>query len=97
MLFPEHHWMDYPDPLKEEIQRILLPQSTPAAPVPPIAQLAPVIVQAALQPPTALPLPPVQQPPPPANLLSPTAPMDVQTPHAPSTSAPALDHHGQPI
>uniref|UniRef100_A0A915HL03 Uncharacterized protein n=1 Tax=Romanomermis culicivorax TaxID=13658 RepID=A0A915HL03_ROMCU len=34
ILFPEHHWMDYPDALKEEIQRILLPQLTPTAPVP---------------------------------------------------------------
>uniref|UniRef100_A0A915K0G2 Uncharacterized protein n=1 Tax=Romanomermis culicivorax TaxID=13658 RepID=A0A915K0G2_ROMCU len=25
MLFPEHHWVDYPDVLKEEIQRIFLP------------------------------------------------------------------------
>uniref|UniRef100_A0A915I7P7 Uncharacterized protein n=1 Tax=Romanomermis culicivorax TaxID=13658 RepID=A0A915I7P7_ROMCU len=32
MLFPEHHWMDYPDTLKEEIQCILLPQTMPAAP-----------------------------------------------------------------
>uniref|UniRef100_A0A915INA4 Uncharacterized protein n=1 Tax=Romanomermis culicivorax TaxID=13658 RepID=A0A915INA4_ROMCU len=41
MLFPEHHWMDYPDALKEEIQCTLLPQPTPAALVPQIAQLAP--------------------------------------------------------
>uniref|UniRef100_A0A915JFT2 Uncharacterized protein n=1 Tax=Romanomermis culicivorax TaxID=13658 RepID=A0A915JFT2_ROMCU len=34
MLFPEHHWMDYPDVLKVEIQRILLPQLTPALVVP---------------------------------------------------------------
>uniref|UniRef100_A0A915I9N8 Uncharacterized protein n=1 Tax=Romanomermis culicivorax TaxID=13658 RepID=A0A915I9N8_ROMCU len=96
MLFPEHHWMDYLDMLKEEIQRILLPQPTPALPVPQIAQPAPVIAQAAIQPPTALPLP-VPQPLAPATLLPPTAPMDVQTPQALSTSALALDHHGQPI
>uniref|UniRef100_A0A915J154 Uncharacterized protein n=1 Tax=Romanomermis culicivorax TaxID=13658 RepID=A0A915J154_ROMCU len=41
VLFPEHHWMDYPDVLKEEIQRVLQPQLTPAVPVPQIAQLAP--------------------------------------------------------
>uniref|UniRef100_A0A915IPV6 Uncharacterized protein n=1 Tax=Romanomermis culicivorax TaxID=13658 RepID=A0A915IPV6_ROMCU len=41
MLFPEHHWMDYLDALKEEIQGILLPQPMPAPPVPQIAQLAP--------------------------------------------------------
>uniref|UniRef100_A0A915HKZ3 Uncharacterized protein n=1 Tax=Romanomermis culicivorax TaxID=13658 RepID=A0A915HKZ3_ROMCU len=40
MLFPEHHWTDYPDMLKEEIQRILLPQLTPAVPVPQVAQPA---------------------------------------------------------
>uniref|UniRef100_A0A915IJQ9 Uncharacterized protein n=1 Tax=Romanomermis culicivorax TaxID=13658 RepID=A0A915IJQ9_ROMCU len=40
MLFPEHHWMDYPDTLKEEIQHILLPQPTPAVPVPQVAQPA---------------------------------------------------------
>uniref|UniRef100_A0A915J238 Uncharacterized protein n=1 Tax=Romanomermis culicivorax TaxID=13658 RepID=A0A915J238_ROMCU len=97
MLFPEHHWMDYPDTLKEEIQRILLPQPTPAAPVPQDAQLALVIAQAAIQPPTPLPPPPVSQPPPPGPLLPPTAPVDVQTPQPPSTSMPALDHHGQPI
>uniref|UniRef100_A0A915I469 Uncharacterized protein n=1 Tax=Romanomermis culicivorax TaxID=13658 RepID=A0A915I469_ROMCU len=34
MLFPEHHWMDYQDALKEEIQPILLPQLTPALAVP---------------------------------------------------------------
>uniref|UniRef100_A0A915IKE2 Uncharacterized protein n=1 Tax=Romanomermis culicivorax TaxID=13658 RepID=A0A915IKE2_ROMCU len=92
MLFPEHHWMDYPDALKEEIQRILLPQPTPAVPVPQVAQPAPVIAQAAALLPTAL-----SQSPPPATLLPSTAPMDVQTPQAPSTSAPALDRHGQPI
>uniref|UniRef100_A0A915KQQ6 Uncharacterized protein n=1 Tax=Romanomermis culicivorax TaxID=13658 RepID=A0A915KQQ6_ROMCU len=103
MLFPEHHWMDYPDALKEEIQHILLPQTTPAAPVPQIAQTAPVTPQAAVQPPVilpppiTLPPPPAPQPPQPATLLPPTAPVDVQTPQAPSTSAPALDHHGQPI
>uniref|UniRef100_A0A915JJQ2 Uncharacterized protein n=1 Tax=Romanomermis culicivorax TaxID=13658 RepID=A0A915JJQ2_ROMCU len=40
MLFPEHYWMDYPDALKEEIQRILLLQLT-TFPVPQIAQPAP--------------------------------------------------------
>uniref|UniRef100_A0A915IYQ8 Uncharacterized protein n=1 Tax=Romanomermis culicivorax TaxID=13658 RepID=A0A915IYQ8_ROMCU len=97
MLFPEHHWMDYPDALKEEIQCTLLPQPTPAALVPQIAQLAPVIAQAAIQSPTALLLPPVQQPPLPANLLPLTTPMDVHTPQAPSTFGPALDCRGQPI
>uniref|UniRef100_A0A915I2L7 Extensin-like n=1 Tax=Romanomermis culicivorax TaxID=13658 RepID=A0A915I2L7_ROMCU len=96
MLFPEHHWMDYPDTLKEEIQRIFLPQPTPAVLVPQVAQPALVIAQAAVQRPSALP-PPVSQPPPPATLLPLTAPMDVQTPQAHSMSAPALDHHGQPI
>uniref|UniRef100_A0A915I2R6 Uncharacterized protein n=1 Tax=Romanomermis culicivorax TaxID=13658 RepID=A0A915I2R6_ROMCU len=86
MLFPEHHWMDYPDALKEEIQHVLLPQMTLAAPVSQITQPAPVIAQAAAQPSAAL-LPPVSQPPPPAPLLPPTAPVDVQTPQAPSMSA----------
>uniref|UniRef100_A0A915J9L6 Uncharacterized protein n=1 Tax=Romanomermis culicivorax TaxID=13658 RepID=A0A915J9L6_ROMCU len=103
MLFPEHHWKDYPDPLKEEIQHILLSQTTPAAAVPQISQTAPVITQAAVQLPIALPLPiaipppPVLQPPQPAPLLPPRAPVDVQTAEAPSTSAPALDRHGQPF
>uniref|UniRef100_A0A915J2D8 Uncharacterized protein n=1 Tax=Romanomermis culicivorax TaxID=13658 RepID=A0A915J2D8_ROMCU len=83
MLFPEHHWMDYPDALKVEIQRILLPQLTPALVAP--------------QSPAALPPPPVPQPPLPATLLPPMVPMDVQTPQAPSTSTPALHRHGQPI
>uniref|UniRef100_A0A915K3X1 Uncharacterized protein n=1 Tax=Romanomermis culicivorax TaxID=13658 RepID=A0A915K3X1_ROMCU len=75
MLFLEHHWMDYPDALKEKIQRILLPQPTPATPVPQIAQTAPVIAQTATQMPVALPqpitlqLPPVPKPPQPATLL----------------------------
>uniref|UniRef100_A0A915JIS6 Uncharacterized protein n=1 Tax=Romanomermis culicivorax TaxID=13658 RepID=A0A915JIS6_ROMCU len=97
MLFPEHHWMDYPDTLKEEIQRILLPQLTPALAAPQVAQPALVIARTAIQPPAALPLPPVSQPPPPVTLLPPTMPMDVQTPQAPSSSMPALDRHGQPI
>uniref|UniRef100_A0A915JLA9 Uncharacterized protein n=1 Tax=Romanomermis culicivorax TaxID=13658 RepID=A0A915JLA9_ROMCU len=50
-----------------------------------------------LPPPIALQPPPVPQPPPPATLVPPMAPVDVQTPQALSTSAPALDHHGQPI
>uniref|UniRef100_A0A915JLW2 Uncharacterized protein n=1 Tax=Romanomermis culicivorax TaxID=13658 RepID=A0A915JLW2_ROMCU len=65
--------------------------------VPQVAQPAPVIAQAAIQPPTALRPPPVSQPPPPATLLPLAAPMDVPTPQAPSTSAPALDCQGQPI
>uniref|UniRef100_A0A915IMG6 Uncharacterized protein n=1 Tax=Romanomermis culicivorax TaxID=13658 RepID=A0A915IMG6_ROMCU len=89
--------MGYPDTLKEEIQHILLPQRTPAAPVLQVTQPALVIAQAVVQLPTALPPPPVSQPPPPAPLLLPMTPMDVQTPQAPSTSAPALDHHSQPI
>uniref|UniRef100_A0A915HKR0 Uncharacterized protein n=1 Tax=Romanomermis culicivorax TaxID=13658 RepID=A0A915HKR0_ROMCU len=96
MLFPEHHWMDYPDVLKGEIQHILLPQPTPALAICQIAQPALVIAQAAVQPPAALPLPPVHQPLP-TTLMPLTAPMDVQTPQAPSTSAPTLDRHGQPI
>uniref|UniRef100_A0A915J4R2 Uncharacterized protein n=1 Tax=Romanomermis culicivorax TaxID=13658 RepID=A0A915J4R2_ROMCU len=103
MLFLAHHRMDYPNALKEEIQCILLPQLTPAAPVPQIAQTAPVIAQMAVQTPIALPLmiallpPPVRQPPQPGTLLRPTAPVNVQTPQAPSPSGPALDRHGQPI
>uniref|UniRef100_A0A915JYM7 Uncharacterized protein n=1 Tax=Romanomermis culicivorax TaxID=13658 RepID=A0A915JYM7_ROMCU len=103
MLFPEHHWMDYPDPLKEEIQRILLPQLTPSAPVPPIVQPAPVVAQAAAQPPIALPRPitipppPVPQPPQPATLLLLTAPVDVQTFQAPQHVHAGFRSHGQPI
>uniref|UniRef100_A0A915IE96 Uncharacterized protein n=1 Tax=Romanomermis culicivorax TaxID=13658 RepID=A0A915IE96_ROMCU len=81
--------MDYRDALKEEIQHILLLQPT-TVPVPQVAQVA-------VQPPAALLPPPVPQPSPPVTLLPPTGPMDVQTPQAPSTSAPALDCHGQPI
>uniref|UniRef100_A0A915KBN3 Uncharacterized protein n=1 Tax=Romanomermis culicivorax TaxID=13658 RepID=A0A915KBN3_ROMCU len=103
MLFPEHHWINYPDALKEEIQCILLQQPTPATPVPQIAQRAPVIAQTdiqtlvALPQPIALQPPWVPQPPQPETLLPPMAPVDVQTPQAPSTSTPALDRHGQPI
>uniref|UniRef100_A0A915JRE6 Uncharacterized protein n=1 Tax=Romanomermis culicivorax TaxID=13658 RepID=A0A915JRE6_ROMCU len=82
--------------LKEEIQHISLLQPTPAATVPQVAQPVPLMAQAALQPPTALWLP-VPKPPPPVTLLPPMAPMDVQTPQAPSTSARALDRHGQAI
>uniref|UniRef100_A0A915L6M8 Uncharacterized protein n=1 Tax=Romanomermis culicivorax TaxID=13658 RepID=A0A915L6M8_ROMCU len=102
MLFPEHHWMDYLTALKEEIQRILLPPTTLAAPVTQIAQTAPVIAQTAIQPlvtlppPIALQPPPMLQPPQPVILVLLTAPVDVQTPQAPSTSVPALDRHGQP-
>uniref|UniRef100_A0A915K584 Uncharacterized protein n=1 Tax=Romanomermis culicivorax TaxID=13658 RepID=A0A915K584_ROMCU len=90
MLFPEHHWMDYPDALKEEIQHILLPQTTLIAPAPQIAQMAPVIAQTAMQllvtlpPPIAVQLPLVSQLPQPATLVPPTAPVDVQTPQAPA-------------
>uniref|UniRef100_A0A915JEC4 Uncharacterized protein n=1 Tax=Romanomermis culicivorax TaxID=13658 RepID=A0A915JEC4_ROMCU len=97
IMFPEHHWMDYLDALKEEMQRILLLQPTPTLAVPQVAQLAPVVAQAAIQLPPALLLLPVSQQPLPAPLLPQTMPMDVQTPQAPSTSAPALDRHGQPI
>uniref|UniRef100_A0A915IAM9 Uncharacterized protein n=1 Tax=Romanomermis culicivorax TaxID=13658 RepID=A0A915IAM9_ROMCU len=87
-----------PDMLKKKIQNILLPQLAPAFAVPQVAQPPPVIAQAAVQLPAALPpSPPVPQPLPPASLLPPTGPMDVQTPQAPSKSAPALDRHGQPI
>uniref|UniRef100_A0A915HQZ8 Uncharacterized protein n=1 Tax=Romanomermis culicivorax TaxID=13658 RepID=A0A915HQZ8_ROMCU len=72
-MFPEHHWMDYPDALKEEIQCILLPQPMPAAPVHQVAQLAPVIAQATIQPPTALPLLKVSQPPPTATIAADSA------------------------
>uniref|UniRef100_A0A915IXX4 Uncharacterized protein n=1 Tax=Romanomermis culicivorax TaxID=13658 RepID=A0A915IXX4_ROMCU len=103
MLFPEHHWMDYPTALKEKIQRILLPPTTLTAPVPQIAQTAPVIAQTAVQPPVTLPPPiafqppTVPQPPQPATLVPLMAPVDIQTPQAPSTSTPALDRYGQPI
>uniref|UniRef100_A0A915K2B7 Uncharacterized protein n=1 Tax=Romanomermis culicivorax TaxID=13658 RepID=A0A915K2B7_ROMCU len=83
MLFPEHHWKDYPTTLKEEIQCILLPPMTLPAPVPQIAQTAPVMVQTTVQP--QVPLPPLiasqpplaPRPPPPAILVPPTAPLDV--------------------
>uniref|UniRef100_A0A915HGV2 Uncharacterized protein n=1 Tax=Romanomermis culicivorax TaxID=13658 RepID=A0A915HGV2_ROMCU len=84
MLFPEHHWMDYPARLKEEIQRILLPPRTLTAPVPQIAQTAPVIAQTAVQPlvtlppPIAFQLPTVPQPPQPATLVPPTAPAETE-------------------
>uniref|UniRef100_A0A915KET6 Uncharacterized protein n=1 Tax=Romanomermis culicivorax TaxID=13658 RepID=A0A915KET6_ROMCU len=101
MLFPEHHWMDYPDALKEEVQRILLPPTTLAARVPQITQMAPVIAQMTVQLLVTLPLLitllPAQQPLQPVTLLPLTAPVDVQIPQATSTSAPALDRHGQLI
>uniref|UniRef100_A0A915JH50 Uncharacterized protein n=1 Tax=Romanomermis culicivorax TaxID=13658 RepID=A0A915JH50_ROMCU len=86
-----------PNALKEEIQRILLPQPTPAVPVPQVAQPAPVIGQAAVQPPAALPLPPVSHPPPPGTLLPPTAPMDVQTPQAPGAYSLQPRHWFKPL
>uniref|UniRef100_A0A915JR02 Uncharacterized protein n=1 Tax=Romanomermis culicivorax TaxID=13658 RepID=A0A915JR02_ROMCU len=64
MLFPEHHWMDYPDALKEEIQRILLPPPPVITPAPQIVQTAPVIAQTAVQTPVTLPPPITVQPPP---------------------------------
>uniref|UniRef100_A0A915HFW3 Uncharacterized protein n=1 Tax=Romanomermis culicivorax TaxID=13658 RepID=A0A915HFW3_ROMCU len=72
-------------------------QRTPMVLVPQVAQRAPVIAQAAIQLPAALPPLLVPQPPAPVTLLPLRAPMDVQTPQAPSMSTPALDHHGQPI
>uniref|UniRef100_A0A915KJK4 Uncharacterized protein n=1 Tax=Romanomermis culicivorax TaxID=13658 RepID=A0A915KJK4_ROMCU len=86
MLFPEHHWMDYPDTPNDEIQRILLPPPTPTPPISQpvqITQTAPIVAQAALQPPAAQ--------------LPPMVPIDVQPPQVPSTLAPALDRHSQPI
>uniref|UniRef100_A0A915HGL2 Uncharacterized protein n=1 Tax=Romanomermis culicivorax TaxID=13658 RepID=A0A915HGL2_ROMCU len=50
--------------LKEEIQRILLSPMTLIAPVPQIAQVAPVMVQSTVQPPVPL-LPPIDSQPPP--------------------------------
>uniref|UniRef100_A0A915IH80 Uncharacterized protein n=1 Tax=Romanomermis culicivorax TaxID=13658 RepID=A0A915IH80_ROMCU len=78
--------MDYPEALKDEIQRILLPPPMPAPPVPQPVQIthtALIVPQAALLPPPAQ--------------LPPTVAMDVQPPQGPTTSALALDHHGQPI
>uniref|UniRef100_A0A915I6V0 Uncharacterized protein n=1 Tax=Romanomermis culicivorax TaxID=13658 RepID=A0A915I6V0_ROMCU len=103
MLFPELHWKDYPATLKEEVQHILLPPTKLTAPVPQVAQTAPVMVQSAVQPQVTLPPPipsqppPVPQPPPPMTSVPRTGPVDVRTPQAPSTSAPALDRHGNPI
>uniref|UniRef100_A0A915HL52 Uncharacterized protein n=1 Tax=Romanomermis culicivorax TaxID=13658 RepID=A0A915HL52_ROMCU len=85
MLFPEHHWKDYPATLKEEIQHILLPPMTLIAPVPQVAQTARVMVQSTMQPQVPLPPPivsqppPVPQPPPPVTLVPLTAPVDVHT------------------
>uniref|UniRef100_A0A915I6C6 Uncharacterized protein n=1 Tax=Romanomermis culicivorax TaxID=13658 RepID=A0A915I6C6_ROMCU len=73
MLFPKHHWIDYPEALKEEIQHILLPPPTLISLAPQIAQMAPVIAKKAVQPlvtlspPIAVQLPPVPQPPPPCH------------------------------
>uniref|UniRef100_A0A915L2K5 Uncharacterized protein n=1 Tax=Romanomermis culicivorax TaxID=13658 RepID=A0A915L2K5_ROMCU len=95
--------MNYPDALKEEIQCILLPPPPVIAPAPQVVQTAPVIAQTAVQPPVTLPppiavqRPPVLQPPLPVTLVLPMAPVDVQTPQAPSMSVPALDCYGQPI
>uniref|UniRef100_A0A915KLI4 Uncharacterized protein n=1 Tax=Romanomermis culicivorax TaxID=13658 RepID=A0A915KLI4_ROMCU len=86
MLFPEHHWMDYSDPLRDEIQRILLPRPSPPPPTSQpvqIAQTAPVVAQTALPPPTAQ--------------LPPMVPIAVQPPKVPTKSVLALNHHSQPI
>uniref|UniRef100_A0A915ICH5 Uncharacterized protein n=1 Tax=Romanomermis culicivorax TaxID=13658 RepID=A0A915ICH5_ROMCU len=80
MLFSEHHWMDYPAALKEEIQRILLSPKTSTAPVPEVTQRARVTVQTTvhlqvtLLPPIISQPPPVLRPPPPATLVPPMAP-----------------------
>uniref|UniRef100_A0A915JCN7 Uncharacterized protein n=1 Tax=Romanomermis culicivorax TaxID=13658 RepID=A0A915JCN7_ROMCU len=58
MLFPEHHWKDYPAALKDEIQRILLPPSTLIAPLTQVAQTALVVAQPIMQPQVPL-LPPI--------------------------------------
>uniref|UniRef100_A0A915I7A9 Uncharacterized protein n=1 Tax=Romanomermis culicivorax TaxID=13658 RepID=A0A915I7A9_ROMCU len=65
--------------------------------------MAPVLARTAVQLPVTLPLPIavqrplVPQPPQPGTLVPPTAPVEVQTPQAPSMSVPALDRYGQPI
>uniref|UniRef100_A0A915IG89 Uncharacterized protein n=1 Tax=Romanomermis culicivorax TaxID=13658 RepID=A0A915IG89_ROMCU len=88
MLFPELHWMDHSNTLKDEIQRILLllPMQSPSVSQPiQIIQPAHVFAQAAVQPPAAQALPPPVLP-------IWTLPMDVR-----STSVPAVDRHSQPI
>uniref|UniRef100_A0A915IGX2 Uncharacterized protein n=1 Tax=Romanomermis culicivorax TaxID=13658 RepID=A0A915IGX2_ROMCU len=64
MLFLEHHWKDYHPALKEEIHPILLPPTTLIAPVPQIAQTAPVTVQSTVQLQVPIPPPIVSQLPP---------------------------------
>uniref|UniRef100_A0A915L9X6 Amelogenin n=1 Tax=Romanomermis culicivorax TaxID=13658 RepID=A0A915L9X6_ROMCU len=86
MLFPEHHWSNYPEALQDHIQHILLPPMihAPSAPQPvQIAQTAPIGAQMASLAPAA-------------QLLA-TVPMDVQPPQILTTSEPNLDRHGQPI
>uniref|UniRef100_A0A915JMI9 Uncharacterized protein n=1 Tax=Romanomermis culicivorax TaxID=13658 RepID=A0A915JMI9_ROMCU len=86
MLFPEHHWCDYPLALKDQIKEILLPPTNPAPATPQQTSSvprAPIVTQLAPQ------LMAIQ--------LPLTVPMDVQLPQPPSTSTPNVDHYGQPI
>uniref|UniRef100_A0A915IXV9 Uncharacterized protein n=1 Tax=Romanomermis culicivorax TaxID=13658 RepID=A0A915IXV9_ROMCU len=77
--------MDYPDVLKEDIQRILLPLPMQAPPVSQPIQIMPLaldVAQAAVPPSLAQqPLPTVLLPPP-ATLLPLMVPIDVQPPQA---------------
>uniref|UniRef100_A0A915HL72 Uncharacterized protein n=1 Tax=Romanomermis culicivorax TaxID=13658 RepID=A0A915HL72_ROMCU len=86
MLFLEHHWMDYLDALRNEIQRISL---SPPMPMLPVLQLVQITQMAPIDAQAALLLPAAQ--------LPPTVPMDVHPPQVPSTSVPAVGHHGPPI
>uniref|UniRef100_A0A915IR45 Uncharacterized protein n=1 Tax=Romanomermis culicivorax TaxID=13658 RepID=A0A915IR45_ROMCU len=86
MVCPEHHWHDYPQPLRNQITKILMPDAavTPAAPqqMPPVPT-DPIVAQPAPQlMPTKLPLMEL---------------MDVQKPLQPSTSTAQLDRHSQLI
>uniref|UniRef100_A0A915IZT5 Uncharacterized protein n=1 Tax=Romanomermis culicivorax TaxID=13658 RepID=A0A915IZT5_ROMCU len=85
MLFPEHHWRDYPWALHDQIMEILIPAPTTATARPQqmsSVQMAPIVAQSAPQ--TV------------GGQLLQTVPMDVQQ-QQPSTSTAQLNRHSQPI
>uniref|UniRef100_A0A915JZK7 Uncharacterized protein n=1 Tax=Romanomermis culicivorax TaxID=13658 RepID=A0A915JZK7_ROMCU len=85
MLFPKHHWRDYPWALHDHIMEILIPAPATATATPQqmsSVQMAPIVAQSAPQ--TV------------GGQLLQTVPMDVQQ-QQPSTSTAQLNRHSQPI
>uniref|UniRef100_A0A915J762 Uncharacterized protein n=1 Tax=Romanomermis culicivorax TaxID=13658 RepID=A0A915J762_ROMCU len=75
MVCPEHHWCDYPQLLKDQISKILMPAPTAIATV---SQPSPMVLMALIATQLATQLSATQPPP--------MVPMDVQQPQQPSTS-----------